>query len=47
MSDSMILYAGIFCFGFILLAFALTVIEFRQMRSRYNEDATGGPHGPP
>lgn len=47
MSDSMILYAGIFCFGFILLAFVLTIIEFRQMRHKHNEDATDRPRGSP
>jgi len=42
MSDSLILYTGVFCFGLILLAVVLTVIEFRQMRRRHDEDATGG-----
>jgi len=34
MSDTTILYAGIFCFGLILLGFALTIVEFRAMRRR-------------
>lgn len=35
MSDATILYAGIFCFSMILVGFALTIYEFRNMaRSR-------------
>jgi hypothetical protein len=39
MSDSMILYAGVFCFGLILLGFVLTVVEFRKTSSESNGDA--------
>jgi hypothetical protein len=35
----MILYAGVFCFGLILLGFVLTVVEFRKTSSESNGDA--------
>lgn len=34
MSDDTILYAGMLCFALILLAFALTVWEFKKMKPR-------------
>lgn len=36
MSDSTILYAGVFCFAFILLGMVLTVLEFRKMSAAEN-----------
>lgn len=43
MSDITILYAGVFCFGFIVLGFVFTFIEFRQMRRQPDEDHSGSP----
>ena len=34
MSDATILYFGMFCFGLILLAFVMTMREFRRMPRR-------------
>lgn len=31
MTDSMILYAGMFCFAMIALGIALTIVEFNRM----------------
>jgi hypothetical protein len=45
MSDSTILYAGIFCFGLILLGFALTINEFRAMRRRAAGKSDAGRRG--
>lgn len=33
MTDSTILYAGIFCFSLIIIAFALTAREFNKIRA--------------
>ena len=46
MSDSTILYAGIFCFGCIILGVVLTIVEFRQMERRRSE-YTSGPRRSP
>ena len=40
MSENTILYAGIFCLAFVLLAMVLTVYEFRKFSSR--ETASNG-----
>ena len=39
MSDSTILYVGVFCLVFVVLATVLTVYEFRKFSSR--ESASG------
>ncbi|MEX0961087.1 MAG: hypothetical protein WDZ63_17555 [Burkholderiales bacterium] len=36
MSDSTILYAGIFCFSLIIIAFALTAHEFSKIKETGN-----------
>ena len=46
MSDTTILYAGIFCFGCIILGVVLTIVEFRQMERRRSEDTSGARRNP-
>ena len=46
MSDTTILYAGIFCFGCIILGVVLTIVEFRQMERRRSEDTSGARQSP-
>lgn len=40
MSETTILYAGIFCLAFVLLAMALTVYEFRKFSPTEREART-------
>lgn len=46
MSDAAILYTGMFCFTLILLAFGLTIREFKKMSVHEERDASPARRSP-
>jgi len=39
MSDTTVLYAGVFCFALVMLGVALTVLEFRKLSGSPNKSS--------